>query len=124
MVSDRDVERLTELVALVLRGSGPMTERRIATAIYRRARVRTDARSVRLILAGRPRRFVQVEDRFLFLRRATRWRLVEAGPAQDPGTSGAPVPAFPRRPLRSGAAAAELTFREEEPPPQAIGRLI
>ena len=124
MASAPDVERLSELIAQVLRSNRPMTEQRIASAIYRRARVRTDARSVHLVMTGQPRRFVRVEDRFLFLRRAARWRLVEAGPASDLGTSGAPVPALPLRPLMSGAAAAELTFREEDPPPQAIGRSI
>ena len=83
-----------------------------------------NARSVRLVLRAQPKRFRQAKDRFRFLRRSARWQLVEAGPAEDPGTSGALVPARPRPPYLSGSAAAALTFRQEEPPPQAIGRLI
>jgi hypothetical protein len=121
---EADHRRLSELIAEVLRCNRPMTEQRIATAVYRLARVRTDARSVRLVLAAQPNRFRQAKDRFRFLRRSPRWQLVEAGPAEDPGTSGALVPARPRPPYLSGSAAAPLTFREEDPPPQAIGRLI
>ncbi len=124
MTRDVDSDRLSELIAEVLAGNRPLTEQRIASAIFRRARVKTDAGSVRRVLVNQPHRFTEVKDRFRFLRRAARWRLVEAGPADDPGTSGAPVPAQPRPPLLSGAAAAELTFREEDPPPPAIGRLI
>lgn len=61
------------------------------------------------------------ERRPRFLQRSTRWQLVEAGPADVPGTA-APVPARPYRPSLSGAAAAALTFDEDQPPPNAIGR--
>ena len=121
---EADHRRLSELIAEVLRANTPMTEQRIASAISRRAGVRTDARSVRLVLLALPHRFRPAKDRFRFLRRAARWQLVEAGPAEDPGTSGAPVQATPRAPLLSGSAAAQLTFREEDPPAEAIGRLI
>ncbi len=49
-------------------------------------------------------------------------RPVEPGSADSPGASGARVPSRPFPPTLSGAAAADLTFREEEPPPDAIGR--
>lgn len=124
MTRESDIQRLTELIAEVLRGNRPLTERRIASAIQRHARITTDAHSVRRVLERQPHRFIQVKDRFLFLRRSARWQLVEAGPPEDPGNSGALVPTRPHRPLLSGSAAAPLTFREEEPPPQAIGRPI
>ncbi len=123
MSPEADVQRLSELIADVLRASRPMTEQRIASAIYRRSRFRTDARRVRLVLRSQPHRFAQVKDRFQFLRRSARWQLVEAGPAEDPGRSGALVPARPRPSLLSGSAAAKLAFREDDPPSQAIGRL-
>ena len=121
---EADHRRLSEHIAEVLRCNRPMTEQRIATAIFRLTGVQTDARSVRLVLLAQPNRFRQPKDRFRFLRRSARWQLVEAGPAEDPGTSGALVPARPRPPLLSGSAAAVLTFREDDPPPHAIGRLI
>jgi hypothetical protein len=52
---------------------------------------------------------------------AARWRLVEAGQS-GPDFSGAPVPAWPYRPMLSGAAAAALTFREDVPPTNVIGK--
>ena len=124
MIRESDAQRLFELIAAELRCKSPMTEQRIARAIYRRTRVRIDARTVRLVMRENPHRFIQVRDRFGFLRRAPRWQLAKAGPAEDRGTSGAPVPAKPLSPLLSGAAAAQLMFREDKPPPQAIGRVI
>jgi hypothetical protein len=99
-----------------------MTVPEIVRAIHRRFRLKTDARSVRVILKSSG--FVPARPRFRFLQRSVRWALVEAGPSEDPGTSGAPVPAKPYLPKLSGAAAAELTFREKEPPTDAIGRVV
>ena len=47
---------------------------------------------------------------------------IEAGPSDSPGAAGAPVPSRPYPPTLSGAAAADLSFREDEPPANAIGR--
>jgi hypothetical protein len=99
-----------------------MTEREIVRAIYRRSKVTTDAGSVRVVLRLHRERFRTFRPRFRLFPRANKWRLVEAGPADNPGTSGAPVPARPYPPTLSGSAAAELAFREDEPPANAIGR--
>jgi hypothetical protein len=112
-------ERLSELIVFAMRGNGPMTAREIARAIQRRSNLKTDARSLNRVLAD-PRRFRKSRRRFL--QRGARWELVEVGPADNPGPAGAPVPAGPYPPMLSGAAAAELSFREDEPPANAIGR--
>ena len=117
-------ERLDELVAAVLRNRRPMTDEQIVKAIYRRARVTTDAHSVRIVLMSHTGRFIRIRPRFRLFRRSIRWRLVEAGPASDPGNAGAPVPAWPYRPTLSGAAAVPLNFRSDEPPTNATGRLL
>ena len=117
-------ERLLELVAGIMRGNRPMTDAQIARTIHRRANVQTDARSVRHVLMSNQRRFRPVGSRFSFFRRGVRWRLVEAGPASDPGNAGPPVPARPYRPLLSGATAQPLAFREDDPPTNAIARRI
>ena len=122
MASEAGFHRLTELVAFAMRANSPMTEHEIVRAIYRLARVKTDARSVRLILMSDRRRFGLLRPRFRFFQRSTRWQLVEVGSADNPGTAGAPVPARPYPPTLPGAAAAELTYREDEPPTNAIGR--
>lgn len=96
-----------------------MTTAEIARAIQRHAKVKTDARSVTAVLAE-SRRFRPSHRRFF--QRGAKWELVEAGPADSPGTAGAPVPARPYPPTLSGAAAADLSFREDEPPTNAIGR--
>ena len=114
--------KLRQLVVTVMRDNRTMTVPEIISAIYRRYGVKTDARSVRRVL--RSSGFAPTRQRFRFLRRSVRWTLVKAGPSDDPGTSGAPVPARPYLPRLSGAAAAELTFREEEPPTNAIGRVV
>jgi len=116
-------EKLLELVKTILRGNRPMTEMQIVRAIHRRARVETDAPSVRYVLTSHLRQFAPVRSRFKFFRRAVRWQVVEAGPADDPGHAGAPVPARPYRPLLSGAAAVPLDFRDD-PPTNAVGRLL
>ena len=113
-------ERLAELISLVMGGSRPMTASEIARAIRRRTKVKTDARSVATVLMVHPRHFVRSRRRFF--QRSSRWELVEVGPAESPGTSGAPVPAWPYPPTLSGAAAATLTFRDDEPPTSAIGK--
>jgi hypothetical protein len=69
----------------VLREQRPKTEEQIVKAIYRRARVTTDAHSVRTVLVSHTGRFSRIRPRFQLFRRSIRWRLVEAGPARDPG---------------------------------------
>ncbi len=122
MTSEAGLQKLTELVAGAMRGSRPMTEHQIVRVIYRMSKVTTDAPSVRLVLMSDRRRFSQRRPRFRFFQRSTKWQLVEVGSADTPGTAGATVPARPYPPTLSGAAAAELTFREDEPPTKAIGR--
>ena len=122
MTSEAGFHRLTELVAGAMRANRPMTEHQIVRAIYRMSKVKTDARSVRLVLMSDRRRFGLLRPRFRLFQRSTKWQLVEVGPADNPGTSGAPVAARPYPPTLSGAAAAELTFGEDEPPTNAIGR--
>ena len=46
---------------------------------------------------------------------------VEAGSGDDPGASGAPVPARPYSPTLSDAAAIPLTFDDDEPPTDVHG---
>jgi hypothetical protein len=121
MSSEAAFYRLTELVASVMRGNRPMTEERIVRAIHRRAGVQTDRRSVRFVLMSDRRRFSTARSRFTLFWRTRRWRLAEAGPAGDPGNAGAPVPAWPYQPTLSGAAAAPLLFRNDEPPTTAVG---
>lgn len=115
-------ERLAELITMVMRGGRPMTASEIARAIRRRTKVKTDARSVATVLTVHSRHFKRSPRRFLFFQRSSRWELVEVGPTDSPGTAGAPVPAWPYRPTLSGAAAASMTFREDEPPTNAIGK--
>ena len=115
-------ERLAELIRMVMHGSRPMTASEIARAIRRRTKVKTDARSVATVLMIHPRHFTLSQRRFFFFQRSSRWELVEVGPTDSPGTAGARVPAWPLPPTLSGAAAVSLTFREDEPPTNAIGK--
>jgi len=112
-------ERLAELIVSVMRGHRPMTASEIARAIHRRDKVKTDGRSVTAVLVD-SRHFRRSRRRFF--QRGARWELVEVGPADNPGTAGASVPARPYPPTLSGAAAVDLSFREDEPPTNAIGR--
>lgn len=121
-MSDGSWYRLRALIVDAMRDRQPMTVRQIVAEVHRRSRVRTNAWSVRRILGSGG--FAPAHVRFAWLRRSERWCLVEAGPAGDSGPAGSLVPARPTPPFLSGAAAAQLTFREEDPPPQAIGRLI
>ncbi|HEV2139965.1 MAG TPA: hypothetical protein VGT01_02140 [Candidatus Dormibacteraeota bacterium] len=114
-------EDLGELIYNVMRGRGAMTTAQIASAMQRRTGVKTKIRTVTEILEGRPGRFRRLPRKFL--QRSTRWQLVEVAASDNPGTAGAPVPARPFTPTLSGAAAAELTFRQDEPPTNAIGRI-
>ena len=118
MTPDPDSQKLADLVASVLRDSPPMTTREIATAIQRRG-TKIDARGITLVLLENRRRFRLHKARFL--QRRAKWQLVEAGPADDPGNAGAPVPAWPYRPTLSGSTAAPLAFREDDPPTNALG---
>jgi hypothetical protein len=121
MSSEADSKDLADLVASVLRDNRPMTTHEIAKALQRRS-VKTDAEMVTRILLTNRRRFALHRPRF-FQRRA-RWQLVEAGPADDPGHAGAPVPARPYRPTMSGSAAVPLAFRDDDPPPNAMGGAV
>jgi len=113
-------ERLAELIVSVMRGHRPMTVVEIARAIQRNAKVKTDEISVTAILMDRGH-FRRSRRRFF--QRGARWELVEVGSSDNPGTAGAPVPARPYPPTLSGAAAADLSFREDDPPTNAIGRI-
>ena len=119
MASEVGFNRLAQLVVVEMRGHRPMTASEIARAIQRHAHVKTDARSVIYVLSDR-NRFRR--SRRKFFQRGARWELVEAGPADNPGMAGAAVPARPYGPTLSGSAAAELTFRDDDPPAGAIGR--
>jgi hypothetical protein len=112
-------ERLTELIVWEMRGHRAMTASEISRAIRRNARVKTDVRSVTSILVDKPH--FRLSPR-RFFQRGARWELVEVGPADNSGTAGAPVPARPYPPTLSGAAAADLSFRGDGPPSNAIGR--
>jgi hypothetical protein len=125
-------EFLVKLIVTVMHDGRPMTVAEIAKAASKRSARRVDRRSVEamlrsvsggvVILAGVPPcRIIPQRRRHLF-QRGTRWRLVEV-PASPPNTSGAPVPAWPYPPTLSGAAAVPLTFRADEPPTNAIGKL-
>jgi len=109
-----------------------MTAAEIASAASRRSHRKIDRRNVEKILmplaggvvtvSGMPPRMVLRQRRRRLLQQVVRWRLVEA-PASPPDASEAPVPAWPYPPTLSGAAAVPLTFRDDEPPANAIGRL-
>lgn len=125
-------EFLLRLIVTVMHDGRAMTAGEIAKAASQRSARRVDRRSVDAILkplvggvvtvAGIPACQIIRQPRRGLLQRGTRWRLVEV-PASPPDTSRAPVPAWPYPPTLSGAAAATLTFREEEPPTNAIGKL-
>ena len=126
-------EFLLRLIVTVMHEGRAMTAAEIAKAVTKRGARAVNRRCVEslltpiaggiVILAGMaPCRFIRVRRRGL-LRRSTRWRLVEAPAASPPDSSEAPVPAWPYRPTLSGAAAVTLTFREDEPPTNAIGKL-
>jgi hypothetical protein len=125
-------EFLLKLIVTVMRDGRAMTAGEIAKLASQRSVRRVDRRSVEAILKPLTGGVVTLADvppcqiirarRRGLLRRVTRWRLVEA-PASPPDTSGAPVPARPYPPTLSGAAAAMLTFWDEEPPTDAIGKL-
>lgn len=125
-------EYLLKLIVTVMHDGRPMTAAAIAKAASKRSVRKVDPRSVETMLRSAsggvviladvpPCRFVPQRRRRL-LPRGTRWRLVEV-PASPPDTSGAPVPAWPYPPALSGPAAVPLTFREDEPPTNAIGKL-
>lgn len=125
-------EYLLKLIVTVMYDRRPMTAAEIAKAVSKSSARKVDRRSVEAVLVplvgglvmvtGLPAgRLICQRGRSLFPR-ATRWRLV-GEPASPPDASGAPVPAWPYAPMLSGAAAANLTFREDEPPTNAIGKL-
>jgi len=49
---------------------------------------------------------------------------VEAGSGDDPGGAGAPVPARPYPPTLSSGARAPLSFEQDEPPTNAVGKRL
>jgi hypothetical protein len=124
-------ESLLKLIVTVMHDGRDMTASEIARAASNQSWRKVDRRSVEAILnpladgfvhlAGVPPcQIIRLRRRGL-LQRGIRWRLVEA-PASPPHPSGAPVPAWPYPPTLSGAAAAALMFRDEEPPTNAIGK--
>jgi hypothetical protein len=125
-------EFLVKLIVTVMHDGRPMTAAEIAKVASKSSARRVDRRSVEAMLrsaAGEvvilpgvsPCRIIPQRRRRL-LQRATRWRLVVV-PASPPNTSGSPVPAWPYPPTLSGTAAVPLTFGEDEPPTNAIGKL-
>jgi hypothetical protein len=124
-------EFLLTLIVKVMHESPDLTAAAIARLVSNRTARRVDRRHVDSIL-GRvegdivsvtgvpPCRVVRRRRRGLF-RRAAQWRLVEA-PASPPDSHEAPVPARPYKPTISGAAAATLSFRKDEPPTDAVGK--
>jgi hypothetical protein len=126
-------ESLLTLIVTVMYESPPMTSAQIALAATNRSARRVDRRQVETLLgslggafvsvAGVPRRQVIRHRRHGLIRRMTRWSLVDApASGSPPDTSGAPAPLRPYPSTSSGAAAAPLTFRADEPPTNAIGR--
>jgi hypothetical protein len=113
-------ERLLNAVVDVMRGGAPMTAGEIAKAASRKGLRRVGRRSVEKILKHHSLVF-EIHSFRHFLS-AARWRLADAGSAGGPDVAGAPVPAWPRPPSSSGTAAADLTFLEDEPPINAIGK--
>jgi hypothetical protein len=124
-------EFVLTLIVTVLYEMPGMTSAQIAKVASNRTARRIDRRGVETILtsiaggvvsvAGVPLSQVVCQRRRGLFQRGTRWRLV-AAPASPPDTSGAPVPASPYPRSSSGAAAAMLTFRQDEPPTNAIGK--
>jgi hypothetical protein len=125
-------EFLLKLIVTVMHDGRPMTAGEIARAVSKSSARKVDRRSIETVLAplaggvvtvagAPPRIFICERHRRLF-QRTMRWRLVDA-PASPPDAAGAPVPAWPYPPTLSGAAAAPLAFRDDEPPTNAIGKL-
>jgi hypothetical protein len=124
-------EFLLEQIVTVMHDGRAMTAAEIARAASTSSARKIDRRSVEKILmplaggvvtvSGVPPRMVLRRRRRRLLQQVTRWQLVEA-PASPPDTAGALVPAWPHPPTLSGAAAAPLTFRDDEPPTNAIGK--
>jgi hypothetical protein len=125
-------EFLLSQIVRVLYDGRAMTAAEIASAASRRSHRKIDRRNVEKILmplaggvvtvSGMPPRMVLRQRRRRLLQQVVRWRLVEA-PASPPDASEALVPAWPYPPTLSGVAAVPLTFRDDEPPTNAIGRL-
>ena len=125
-------EFLVKLIVTVMHGGRPMTAAEIAKAASKSSATKVDWRSVAamlrsvsggvVVLACVPPCRIIPQRRRRFFQRNTRWRLVDV-PASPPNTTGAPVPAWPYPPTMSSAAAVPLTFREDEPPTNAIGKL-
>jgi hypothetical protein len=124
-------EFLLQLIVTAMGDGRAMTAGEIAKAASKSSARKVDRRSVEAILtplAGGlvmltgvpPRRVIRQRRRGLF-QRGTRWRLVDE-PASPTDSADAPVPAWPYRPTLSGAAAAPLMFREDEPLTDAIGK--
>jgi hypothetical protein len=126
-------ERLLMDVITVLRCGEPMTTAQIAKAATKRWSIKISPRQVDGLLkplagslvsvAGVPQMRVHRERRRGLFPRPMRWRLVEA-PGLPPQASGAAVPARPYSPRLSGAAAAELSFRQDDPPTNAVGQVF
>jgi hypothetical protein len=125
-------EFLVKLIVTVMHDGRPMTAAEVAKAASKSSARKVDRRTVEAMLRSASGELVILPDvppcriipqrRRRFFQRNTRWRLVDV-PASPPNTAAAPVPAWPYPPTLSGAAAVPLTFREDEPPTNAIGKL-
>ena len=126
-------EFLLTLIVKVMYERADMTATEIAKVATKRIAQKVDKRGVETILTQIAGGVVSVADvprcqvvgrRRGLVRRAVRWSLVEApASGSPPDTSSAPVPARPYPSSSSGAAAANLTFRADEPPTNVIGKL-
>jgi hypothetical protein len=125
-------EFLLTLIVRVMYQCPAMTSAQIARLATNRSAHRVDRRKVEAILTRLAGGLVSVEGvppshvvrrRGGLLRSTARWSLVQVPPSSSgPDAHGAPVPAQPFPSASSGAAAATLTFREDDPPAEAIGR--
>jgi hypothetical protein len=125
-------EFLLTLVVKVIHDCPGSTAAEIARLATIRSARHLDRRKVEAILrplaggyvsvSGVPYSQVLCVRRRGLLRRAARWSLLEVpASGSGPDASGAPVPARPTPRTSSGAAAASLTFRPDDPPTNAIG---
>ena len=127
-------EFLLKLVVRVMYLSPAMTSAQIAKLASDRSAHQVSRRKVEAMLTSLAGGLVSVADvppsqvvrgrRRGFLRRAAHWTLVEVPESGlGPAASGSRVPARPHPSASSGAAAVPMTFRTDDPPTNAIGRI-